>query len=248
MSTPRTAIVTGGTRGIGAAITARLVNEGAHVAAVFAGNTVAAEELAASLRQAKGSISLHPCDVGDPDACRRMVHEVIELQGQIDHLVNNAGLLIQAGVRTMTIDEWDTALRVNLSASFYLSQLVLPHMIERGFGRIVNIGSITAAMGNPVQAGYGAAKAGLIGFTRSLAREVARKGITVNVVIPGVFDTEMAWSMSPEAQESIAKLIPLGRRGDPDELAHAVCFLLDDRASYLTGSVVTVDGGISMGG
>jgi acetoacetyl-CoA reductase/3-oxoacyl-[acyl-carrier protein] reductase len=136
---------------------------------------------------------------------------------------------------------------VNLSAPFHLAQAVIGPMKEQGFGRIVNVGSVTAAMGNPVEAGYGAAKAGLLGLTRSLARAVARRGITVNLVVPGVFETEMTASMRPEAREAIRAMIPLGRRGDPRELAAAVRFLLSDEASYITGSVVTVDGGLSMG-
>ena len=136
---------------------------------------------------------------------------------------------------------------MNLSAPFHLAQAAIAPMASQGHGRIVNIGSVTAAMGNPVEAGYGAAKAGLLGLTRSLARAVARKGITVNLVVPGVFETEMTSSMRPEAQEAIRAMIPLGRRGDPRELACAVRFLLSDDAGYITGSVVTVDGGLSMG-
>jgi acetoacetyl-CoA reductase/3-oxoacyl-[acyl-carrier protein] reductase len=147
----------------------------------------------------------------------------------------------------MTVGQWEQALRVNLSAPFHLAQAVIGPMSEQGFGRIVNIGSVTAAMGNPVEAGYGAAKAGLLGLTRSLARAVARKGITVNLVVPGVFETEMTASMRPEARQAIVAMIPLGRHGDPRELAHAVRFLLSDEAGYITGSVVTVDGGLSMG-
>jgi acetoacetyl-CoA reductase/3-oxoacyl-[acyl-carrier protein] reductase len=147
----------------------------------------------------------------------------------------------------MTRAEWDEAIRVNLSAAFYLSQAVLGPMTANGFGRIVNVSSVTAVMGSPVEAGYGAAKAGLLGLTRSLAREVARKGVTVNVVVPGVFETPMTWSMPAAAQEAIRSLIPMGRRGEPEELAHAAAFLLDDDAGYVTGSVVTVDGGLSMG-
>ena len=167
--------------------------------------------------------------------------------GALDILVNNAVIRHFARVEALDPADWEAALAVNLSAPFYLAQAVIAPMTAQGYGRIVNIGSVTAAMGNPVEAGYGAAKAGLLGLTRSLARAVARKGITVNLVVPGVFDTEMTSSMRPEAQETIRAMIPLGRRGDPRELACAVRFLLADEASYITGSVVTVDGGLSMG-
>ena len=243
----RVAIVTGGTRGIGAAITELLTADGVHVAAVYAGNHDNARALAGRLGAAGASVSIHPGDVGDREFCHALVADVLAGRGQVDYLINNAGLLVESSVSRMTASQWDDALRVNLSAPFQLAQAVIGPMTQRGFGRIVNVGSVTAAMGNPVEAGYGAAKAGLLGLTRSLARAVARKGITVNLVVPGVFDTEMTSSMRPEAQEAIRAMIPVGRRGDPRELAHAVRFLVADEASYITGSVVTVDGGISMG-
>ncbi|MBV9380356.1 MAG: 3-oxoacyl-ACP reductase FabG [Streptosporangiaceae bacterium] len=245
--TERVAIVTGGTRGIGAAISELLAADGTHVAAVYAGNHAAARELADRLAAAAGSVSVHPGDVGDPEFCRALAAGLVAERGRVDYLVNNAGLLIENSVRKMTAGQWGDALRVNLSAPFHLAQAVLAPMTEQGFGRIVNVGSVTAAMGNPVEAGYAAAKAGLLGLTRSLARAVARKGITVNLVVPGVFETGMTSSMRPDAQEAIRAMIPLGRRGDPRELAHAVRFLLADEAGYITGSVVTVDGGLSMG-
>jgi NAD(P)-dependent dehydrogenase (short-subunit alcohol dehydrogenase family) len=245
--TERVAVVTGGTRGIGAAITGLLAADGAHVAAVYAANHDAARELAGRLAAAGGSVSVHPGDVGDPEFCQGLVARLVAQRGRVDWLVNNAGLLIENSVTRMSREQWDDALRVNLSAPFQLAQAVIAPMTAQGSGRIVNIGSVTAAMGNPVEAGYGAAKAGLLGLTRSLARAVARKGITVNLVVPGVFETEMTASMRPEAREAIRAMIPLGRRGDPRELAHAVRFLLSDEASYITGSVVTVDGGLSMG-
>ncbi len=245
--TERVAIVTGGTRGIGAAISELLAADGTHVAAVYAGNHDAARELAGRLTAAGGSVSVHPGDVGDPGFCQRLVAELVAERGRLDYLVSNAGLLIESSIWKMTRDQWDEALRVNLSAPFHLAQAAIKPMAEQGHGRIVNIGSVTAAMGNPVEAGYGAAKAGLLGLTRSLARAVARKGITVNLVVPGVFETEMTSSMRPEAQKAIRAMIPLGRRGDPRELASAVRFLLSDGAGYITGSVLTVDGGLSMG-
>ena len=245
--TDRVAIVTGGTRGIGAAITELLAADGTHVAAVYAGNHDAARELAGRVGAAGGSVSVHPGDVADPEFCRGLVAGLAAQRGRVDYLVSNAGLLIENSVARMTGEEWDAALRVNLSAPFHLAQAVIAPMTAQGHGRIVNVGSVTAVMGNPVEAGYGAAKAGLLGLTRSLARAVARKGITVNLVVPGVFETEMTSSMRPEVQEAIRAMIPLARRGDPRELAHAVRFLLSDEASYITGSVVTVDGGLSMG-
>jgi NAD(P)-dependent dehydrogenase (short-subunit alcohol dehydrogenase family) len=243
----RVAIVTGGTKGIGAAITERLAAEGARVCAVYAGDHDTARAVQQKLADQGHSISVHAGDVGDRTFCKELVARVERDLGGVDYLVNNAGLLVENNVFRMTEDEWDHAVRVNLSGPFHLAQAVLPTMAERGFGRIVNIGSVTAAMGSPVEVAYGAAKSGLLGMTRSLARAVARKGITVNLVVPGVFDTDMTRSMRQDAQDAIAAMIPLGRRGLPAELAHAVSFLLDDRAAYLTGSVVTVDGGLSMG-
>ncbi len=243
----RVAIVTGGTRGIGAAISTRLLHEGADVFAVYASADAAAQAFAESVVGTPGRLVLHRADIGDPVACHEIVAAALREFGRVDHLVNNAGVLVENSVRKMTIEEWDRAISVNLSASFHLAQAAIEPMTAQGFGRIVNVSSITAFMGNSVEAGYGAAKAGLHGLTRSLSRAVARKGITVNVVVPGVSETDMTNDMTPEAQEAIKGMIPLGRRGDPAELAHAVLFLLDERAAYVTGSVVTVDGGISMG-
>jgi len=243
----RIAIVTGGTRGIGAAISERLVKEGAHVAAIYAGNEASAQAMQARLASGPGTLSIHKGDIGDRATCMKIAGEVIATHGRVDWLVNNAGLLIENKLSKMSGDEWERAIAVNLSGSFYLSQAVVDGMVERGFGRIVHIGSITAHMGNALQFGYGAAKAGLEGLTRSMARALIRKGVTVNVVVPGVYETDMANSMDPAMQEVIRKLIPMGRRGRPEELAHIVCSLLDERASYISGQTITVDGGISWG-
>ncbi len=249
MSQPsRVALVTGGSRGIGAAITEILASLGIHVAAAYLSNAAAAESVAERVRTAGGSVSLHRADISDPQACQALVADVLDQRGRLDHLICNAGRLIEGSVQQTTIEEWHAAVDANLSSAFFLTRAALPSMTARGFGRIVYVGSVTALMGSPVEAAYGAAKAGLIGLTRSVAREVARQGVTVNCVIPGVFETDMTRSMPEKSQEAIRRLIPLGRRGDPGELAHAVQFLVDDRASYLTGSIVTVDGGLSMGG
>ena len=243
----RVAVVTGGTRGLGAAVSRRLLEAGTHVVALYVGNDVAASDFADSVRGLPGELITRQADIGEARACSESVKFATDRYGRLDHLVNNAGLLIENSLRKVTGDEWNRLISVNLSAAFHLAQAAMPHMIEAGFGRIVNVSSVTAVMGNPVEAAYGAAKAGLHGLTRSLALTGARKGITANVVVPGVFETDMTNSMTPEAQAAVKAMIPVGRRGLPGECAHAVMFLLDDRAGYVTGSVVTVDGGLSMG-
>lgn len=242
------AVVTGGTRGIGAAISERLLAAGASVTAVYVSDDAAAERFAAAMAGLPGELTVSTADIADPAACRAVVADIVGAYGRLDHLVCNAGLLVESPIRSMTAGEWDRALSVNLSASFHLAQGALEPMVKQRSGRIVLVSSVTAAMGNPVEAGYAAAKAGLHGLSRSLARSVARKGITVNVVVPGVFETDMTNAMDPADQQAIKAMIPVGRRGDPTELAHAVMFLLDERAGYVTGSVLTVDGGLSMGG
>ncbi len=243
----RAALVTGGTRGIGAAISTRLAADGVDVVAAFRGDATAADQLLKATAGVPGAVSLARGDIGKPDMCRHLVATVLERHGRLDYLVSNAGLLVEAKPADTTEELWQQAMAVNLSGSWYLAQSALVPMTEQRFGRTVNISSVTAIMGSPVEAAYGAAKAGLLGLTRSLARATARKGITVNCVIPGVFETDMTNAMDPADQQAIRAMIPVGRRGDPEELAHAVAFLLDDRAAYVTGAVITVDGGLSMG-
>jgi NAD(P)-dependent dehydrogenase (short-subunit alcohol dehydrogenase family) len=242
--TARTAIVTGGTRGIGEAVTRRLIASGVRVIAAYRGDTAAASALEKELP----GVSTMQVDIADGTACAALVDEVLDRYGRIDHLVNNAGLLLEAASTDTDAAGWAQVVDVNLSAAFHLCRAVIPPMRAAGFGRIVNVSSVTAVMGSPTEAAYGAAKSGLHGLTRSLARETARDGITVNCVVPGVFETEMTLSMPERTQQAILRMIPVGRRGDPDELARAVTFLLDDDAGYITGSVLTVDGGLSMGG
>jgi NAD(P)-dependent dehydrogenase (short-subunit alcohol dehydrogenase family) len=244
----RLALVTGGTRGIGRAVTMKLAASGIDVAAAFVSDCVAAQQVADVCQGAGITITVHRADVGDRDSCQRLVGEVLEAHGRLDYLVNNAGMVIEQRYGDISAQDWQRHLAVNLSAAFFLTQAAITGMVGRRFGRIVNIGSVSAVMGSPVQIPYAAAKSGLIGLTRSTARAVAQKGITVNCVIPGSFDTELSESLAFTDRDTVTSMIPLGRWGRPEELAHAVAFLLDDLSSYITGAVLTVDGGMSMGG
>jgi NAD(P)-dependent dehydrogenase (short-subunit alcohol dehydrogenase family) len=244
----RVALVTGGTRGIGRAVTERLADSGVAVASAYATDSVAAESVREKCEKPMARVTLHRADVGDPKSCRRLVDEVLDQHGRLDYLINNAGTVAEQRYGDITIDDWQRHLAVNLSAAFFVSQAAMGTMVEHRFGRIVNIGSVSATMGSPVQIPYAAAKSGLIGLTRSTARAVARKGITVNCVIPGSFDTALSESLALTDRDLVTSMIPVGRWGRPEELAHAVKFLLDDLSSYITGSVITVDGGMSMGG
>jgi len=174
------------------------------------------------------------------------VAEVLEQHGHVDYLVNNAGITVDKTMRNMTVDDWHAVLRVNLSGAFYMSKAILEHMIGRGFGRIVNISSIIGETGSIGQANYAASKSGLFGLTKSLALETARKGITVNCVAPGFIDTEMVAAVPKEVLDRVVASIPMRRLGHPDEIAHAVRFLLQDAAGYITGSVLSVNGGMEM--
>jgi acetoacetyl-CoA reductase len=246
MTDQRVAIVTGGARGIGAAITTALARSGAHVAAGYSSNSKAAEELAGKLNAEGMSVSVHQGNVGVPEDCQRVVQEVLDAKGQVDILVNNAGITVDKTMRKMTIDDWHAVMRINLSGAFYMSKAVLDHMLERKFGRIINISSVIGQMGNIGQVNYAASKAGLFGFSQSLARETAFKGITVNCVAPGYIATEMVAAVPEAAMEKILAKIPVGRLGEAHEIARAVQFLADDDAGFITGSVISVNGGMDM--
>lgn len=254
----RVALVTGGTRGIGAAITRSLAERGATVAAGYSSNEGKARGFLEALEQDGLSASIHQGNVGSPDDCRRTISEVIEQHGRLDILINNAGITIDKTVLKLSDEDWHKVLDVNLSGAFFLSQAVLPHMIDRGSGRIINISSIIGETGNIGQANYAASKSGLFGLTKTLALEAAFQlkragkldpdgiGLTVNTVAPGFIATEMMETIPEKVMDGIKAKIPLGRLGRPDEVARVVHFLAADQSSYITGAVWHVNGGMDM--
>ena len=246
MSSRPVAIVTGGTRGIGAAITRSLADWGAHVAAGYSKNRSTAEALQQEMAERGLSVSLHQGNVGAPEDCRRVVGEVLEQQGQVDVLVNNAGVTVDKTVRKMTVEDWHAVLRINLSGAFYMTKAVLDHMLDRGYGRIVNISSVVGETGNVGQANYAASKSGLFGLTKTLALETARRGITVNCVTPGYIDTEMVAAVPPPVLEKVLETIPMRRLGHAWEVARAVRFLCEEDSGYITGAVFSINGGLEM--
>jgi NAD(P)-dependent dehydrogenase (short-subunit alcohol dehydrogenase family) len=235
--------VTGGSRGIGLAICRHLLGEGATVAAGYSRD----EASARALRDANPDrVSIHQGNIGVVEDCNRVVSEVIDHYGKVDILVNNAGITADHTVRKMGAEEWDRVVRINLNGAFYLSRAVLDPMIEHTYGRIVNISSVIGETGKIGQANYSAAKSGLFGLTKTLARETARRGITVNCVAPGFIATEMVSAMPEDALAKVVAQIPIGRLGAPEEVARVVAFLVDPAAAYITGSIVDVNGGLNM--
>ncbi|GAA4981480.1 beta-ketoacyl-ACP reductase [Kineococcus glutinatus] len=237
--TGQVALVTGGVRGIGRAISDRLAARGVTVAAGYSRDTEAAKKFA---EDHPGS-TIHQGDIGSSADCERVIGEVLAEHGRLDILVNNAGITADKTVRKMQVDDWDRVVQVNLSGAFYLSRAVLQHMLDRGYGRIVNISSIIGESGNIGQANYSAAKAGLFGLTMSLAQETARKGITVNAVAPGYVATDMVAAVPQEALDKVIAKIPVGRLGEPSEVARVVEFLADPESAFITGQVYSVNGG-----
>ena len=238
------ALVTGGIRGIGLAISERLMDRGITVAAGYSSNHDDARLFAD--KHADQGVTVHQGNIGRNEDCARVIDEVIDQHGHLDILVNNAGITVDKTVRKMTPAEWDRVIHVNLSGAFYLSRAVLQHMLDRGYGRIINISSVVGSAGGFGQANYAAAKSGMFGLTMSLALETASKGITVNTVTPGYISTEMTAVIPADVMEKIVARIPVGRLGDPNEVARVVEFLADPESAYITGQVYPVNGGLYM--
>jgi acetoacetyl-CoA reductase len=233
----KVAIVTGGTRGIGRAISIALRDEGYTVAANYGGNDEAAEAF-----KAETGISVFKWNVGDFAACEKGVASVVEALGPIGVLVNNAGITRDAMLHKMTPEAWDEVIRVDLTSVFNMCRLVIDGMRAGAFGRIISISSINGQKGQMGQTNYSAAKAGIIGFTKALAQETARKGITVNCIAPGYINTDMVAAVPEKVLESIIASIPVGRLGTAEEIAHCVTFLADEKAGFVTGATLTANG------
>ncbi|HTO76657.1 MAG TPA: 3-oxoacyl-[acyl-carrier-protein] reductase [Thermoanaerobaculia bacterium] len=241
----RTALVTGASRGIGEAVARRLAAEGAHV--IAAARTAAAlDKLVGEIAAAGGSASALTMDLSDAASIEAGAKQALASPAGIDILVNNAGVTEDNLILRMSREAWDRVLGTNLTGTFLLTQAIVKGMVKKRYGRIVNISSVVGIMGNPGQANYAASKAGLIGLTKSVARELASRNVTCNAVAPGFIETEMTRKMTPQAREALAGQIPAGRLGSPEDVANAVAFLASEAASYITGHVLTVSGGLAM--
>jgi 3-oxoacyl-[acyl-carrier protein] reductase len=240
----RTAIVTGASRGIGKAIAMRLAAAGAKVACV-ARSADKLKETADAIIAAGGAAEVHPCDVTDSAAVSKLVEELAEKWGGIDIVVNNAGITKDTLILRMDDESWDSVIATNLRSVFLFTRAAALVMMRKRSGRIINISSISGLIGNPGQANYAASKAGIIGFTRTVAQELASRKVTVNAVCPGFIASEMTEALGPAILDEVKKRIPSKRLGEADEVADAVLFLASDSASYITGEVITIDGGLT---
>ena len=242
----KTALVTGASRGIGRATAIELAKAGAKVAVNYAGNRAAAEEVVAQIQAAGGQAFMVQADVGDAAAVDAMVKSVVEQFGSIDILVNNAGITRDNLIMRMKEEDWDAVIHTNLKGIFNCTKVVTKLMMKQRYGRIVNMTSVVGVMGNAGQSNYAAAKAGVIGFTKSMAKELASRNITVNAVAPGYISTDMTADLPDQAKADLQSQIPLQRLGNPADVASAVLFLVSPGADYITGQTLHVDGGMVM--
>ena len=240
------ALVTGASGGIGQAVASRLASAGARVGLHYHSRNDQAAELVKDISATGGEAALFGCDVCDPQQVEDMVRAVAERWGRIDILVNNAGITRDALMLRMTTEAWDDVLDVNLRGAFLCTKQVLLHMVRQRYGRIVNMSSVVGLSGNPGQANYAASKAGLIGFTKAVAREVASRNVTVNAVAPGYITTAMVEKLSDEVRSQVLARIPMSRFGTPEDVAEVVTFLCTREAGYVTGQVIGIDGGLAV--
>ncbi len=242
----KVAVVTGASRGIGRAIALELAARGARVVVNYHRSEQAAQEVVSQIKANGGEAAAFQADVSDFQQAQALIKFALETFGDLHILVNNAGITRDTLLMTMSEEDWDEVIRTNLKSTFNCSKAAIRHMIRKRYGRIINIASVAGQMGNAGQTNYSASKAGQIGFTKALAREVASRNITVNAIAPGFVDTEILNTMPRETLEAALKLVPLGRMGRPEEIAFAVAFLASDQAAYITGQVLGVDGGMAM--
>lgn len=246
MLTGKTALITGGSRGLGRAIALSFAKYHARVAFCYAGNQQAAEETLSELRGLGAQAMAVRCDVSDDGQAQEALRQVKEALGPVDILVNNAGITRDGLALRMSARDFDDVVRTDLNGPFYMIRAAMPDMVRRRWGRIINITSVAGLMGNAGQANYASAKAGLVGLTKTIARELAPRSVTVNAVAPGFIETDMTAAMPAAALEAGLKSVPLKRMGKPEEIAAACLFLAGEQAGYITGQVLQVDGGLYM--
>lgn len=246
MAAEKIAVVTGASRGIGRAIAIRLASEGATVIINYNGSKEKAEEVKKEIEAAGGQAAVYQCNVADYDQCEAFIQKVVKDYGRLDILVNNAGVTRDGLLMKMTETDFDQVIETNLKGTFHTIRFAARQMLRQKSGRIVNLSSVVGVAGNAGQANYAASKAGVIGLTKSAAKELASRGITVNAVAPGFIDTDMTSVLSDKVKEGAAAQIPLGTFGQPEDVAAAVAFLTSEEGRYITGQVLHVDGGMVM--
>jgi 3-oxoacyl-[acyl-carrier protein] reductase len=242
----RVAIVTGGSRGIGRAISLELARRGAAILVNYRNSLRGAEEVVGQIQSEGGQAHPYQADVSDFKEAQSLIKAAIDTFNGLDILVNNAGITRDTLIMMMSEADWDNVLTTNLKSTFNCSKAAVRHMMRKRFGRIINITSVAGQMGNAGQTNYAASKAGQIGFTKALAREVAARNITVNAIAAGYIETDIWAGVPEEARQAALSIIPLGRKGEPEEIAYAVAFLASDQAAYITGQILGVDGGMAM--